>query len=78
MTISKRELQLSQDLMSLQSQYNALQIENNRLTTLLRKSMESGKLLGDACERLEETVSILKSTAKTTITASAKKIALKK
>jgi len=40
MTISKQSIQLSQDLMDLQSQYNVLNIENNRLTSELRISKE--------------------------------------
>jgi len=40
MAISKRSLKLSQDLMDLQSRYNALNKENNRITSELRISKE--------------------------------------
>ena len=61
MAISKRELELSQDLMELQSRYNRLNMENNRITTLLRKSMEASKLLSDSCDVLQSRISVLES-----------------
>lgn len=78
MTILKRELQLSQDLMSLQSQYNSLQTENNRLASLLKKSMENGRFLGEEVSRLQDNISILKSVSKKTMSATAKKLAAQK
>jgi len=73
MAIPKRELQLSQDLMELQSRYNRLNMENNRITTLLRLSVESGRLLADGCERLEKEIEILKETIPSAIAFTPKK-----
>ena len=70
MTINKRELQLSQDLIELQSHYNILVSEKKAIRSLL--------LIRDAkIAELEDTVSILKSQAKNETKVAVKKYAAK-
>jgi len=57
MAISNQSMQLSQDLMDLQSRYNALNIEKNRITSELRIKKE--EILA-----LEESNKFLKSRLK--------------
>lgn len=77
MTTKKRELELSQSLMDLQSQYNALVTENEVLKAscfLLKNT------LSDASKKVDElldTVSILKSLYKKEVTSISKKRAVK-
>jgi len=56
MTISKQSLQLSQDLMELQSRYNELNRENNRITSELRIEKEKNVLLQDNIIELKDKV----------------------
>lgn len=78
MAISKREIHLTQELMELQSQYNSLKKNNDSIRSLLEKSMESGKLLVEAVERLEDTISILGSTSRKSTSDVAKKLSTQK
>lgn len=78
MTISKRELQLSQDLMDLQSQYNAQIAEIKVLKAscfLLKNTLDSASKKVD---ELLDTVSILKSLSKKDTESVAKKYGTKK
>ena len=77
MATNKREFELSQSLIDLQSQYNAVVAENKVLKAscfLLKNT------LADASKKVDElldTVSILKSLSKKEATAVAKKRAVK-
>jgi len=78
MAISKRELQLSQDLMDLQTQYNA-QVSEIKVLRALCFTMKN--TLAESSVRVEqllESVSILKSLAKNDTKVAAKKYADKK
>ena len=72
MAINKRELELSQSLMDLQSQYNAIVTENKMLKatciSLRANSVEATKRI----EGLLASVSVLKSTQKKVVSSVAK------
>lgn len=78
MTITDREIKLCAELMELQSQYNALKKNNDSIRSLLEKSMESGKLLVEAVDRLEDNISILKSVSKKSTSDATKKLSTQK
>lgn len=78
MAITDREIKLCTELMELQSQYNALKKNNDSIRSLLEKSMESGKLLVEAVDRLEDNISILKSVSKKSTSDAAKKFSTQK
>jgi len=77
MAINKREFDLSQSLMDLQSQYNALVVENK---VLKASCFMLKNTLSDASKKVDElldTVSILKSLSKKEVAAIAKKRTVK-
>lgn len=78
MAITDREIKLCTELMELQSQYNALKKNNDSIRSLLEKSMESGKLLVEAVNRLEDNISILKSISKKSTSGVTKKLPVQK
>lgn len=78
MAITNREIQLCTELMELQSEYKALKKNNDSIRTLLEKSMESGKLLVEAVNRLEDNISILKSITKKSTSDVAQKLSTQK
>lgn len=78
MAITNREIKLSAELMELQSQYNDLKKDNERTRSMLKGSMESGKLLVEAVERLEDTISILRSVSKKSTSDATKKFSTQK
>jgi len=77
MAISKREVQLSQDLMELQSRYNELVDKHAEVLKSARFFRDESFKYQDELNALNDVVSILKSTAKKCVTSTAKKIAAK-
>ena len=75
--MSKREVQLSQDLMELQSRYNGLIFEKNVCADLLKMRDVEIDSLRNHIAKLEETVSILKSLSKKDTVSVTKKYAAK-